>query len=113
MKKLKTIKKELIRVRQKKAERQIKKNKYKVIKDWVGLIFCADNGFCSISDENSEPIWLGMTKEIIPLLKKENVDCNNLDEVVKVVDRLNEEKERLFRLAEKELKVSPTSESCS
>lgn len=54
-------------------------------KDWYGLVFCDPGGYCSIADLDGE-IWLGKTDEVIPYLKKNRVDGENIGSVLLAVE---------------------------
>jgi hypothetical protein len=87
------IKAELDTLRAKKEAEKKEKEGRKEKKDWYGLIYCDSNGYASIIGDDPEGIWLGKTNEIIPYLKKEQIDGENIDMVLEAVRRFRSEQE--------------------
>ena len=78
------IKAELEKV---KAEKKPQPERQK--RDWFGLVFCND-GWASVSDVNSNPIWLGKTDELIPFYKKRGFDGENIDLAIHLAKEFKE-----------------------
>lgn len=84
----KTTEEQLKELRAKRqAEREIRERQKK---GWYGLVHCGE--YASISTESSKPIWLGKSSEVVPYLKQNNVDGENLMTVLSVMEGFSERK---------------------
>jgi len=82
------IKAELDNVRAKKKAEQKQAGKTPPEKKgWYGLVYCDSNGFASI-----DGIWLGESAEIIPYLKKQGINGENINSVLVAVEDFRVEK---------------------
>jgi hypothetical protein len=82
------IKAELEEVRAKKKAEQKQAGKTPPEKkNWYGLIYCDSNGYASI-----DGIWLGKTEEIMPYLKKQKINGENINSVLAAVEDFRAEK---------------------
>ena len=74
-----------------KAEYQSRKHKpekERQKKDWFGLVYCRE--WASVSDENSRPIWLGKTDDLIPYYKERGFDGENVDVAIQLAKEYTE-----------------------
>ena len=79
-----------------------KKERHKL--DWYGLVYCRN--WASVSDENSNPIWLGKSNEIIPFFKERGFDGNNVDVAIVLAKEFEELKNNAVESPQRALRGS-------
>jgi len=77
---------EEVRAKKKTEQKQVGKTPPEK-KDWYGLVYCDSNGYASIDE-----IWLGKSAEIIPYLKKQGINGENINSVLAAVEDFRTEK---------------------